>query len=411
MEIVTDRKSVNKLIFLFTITYMVSYLTRINYGAVISEMESATQIPRDLLSMAVTGSFITYGVGQIISGILGDKFAPKSLMTFGLVLTVLMNTILPFCTNPYLMLAVWCVNGFAQSFMWPPLVRLMSSLLSSEDYKSAGVKVSWGSSIGTIVIYLCSPLLISVFNWKAVFWSAAIIGTVMIFIWCKFTPNVIPEKREKLTNCAKNSKHVLFTPVMIAIMIAIIAMGMLRDGVTTWMPSYISETYSLSSAVSILSGGILPVFSILSCQLGSKVYGKLKRVLLCAVLFFGLGALAAAAMVLFAGRQAVVSVVCAAVLTGSMHGVNLMLISMIPPFFKKYGNVSMASGVLNSCTYVGSAVSTYGIAVLSDGWGWNLTLILWILMALLGLAACAAAMRPWKENMETDMVIVREESL
>ena len=38
MQMLTEKKQVNKLILLFTITYMVSYITRINYGAIISEM-------------------------------------------------------------------------------------------------------------------------------------------------------------------------------------------------------------------------------------------------------------------------------------------------------------------------------------------------------------------------------------
>lgn len=60
------------LIILFACTYMVSYITRTNYGAVISEMQTATAIPRSLLSRALTGSFITYGMGQIISGMPGQ---------------------------------------------------------------------------------------------------------------------------------------------------------------------------------------------------------------------------------------------------------------------------------------------------------------------------------------------------
>ena len=85
--------------------------------------------------------------------------------------------------NPYQMLSIWCVNGFAQSFMWPPLVRLMSVLLSDEEYKKASAKVSWGSSIGTIAVYLISPLLISLFGWKSVFIFSAVCGAVMIFVW------------------------------------------------------------------------------------------------------------------------------------------------------------------------------------------------------------------------------------
>jgi sugar phosphate permease len=70
---------------------MVSYITRINYGAIIVEMESATGISKSMLSMALTGSFITYGTGQVISGIIGDRVSPKRLVSLGFLITVLMN--------------------------------------------------------------------------------------------------------------------------------------------------------------------------------------------------------------------------------------------------------------------------------------------------------------------------------
>ena len=87
-------------------TYMISYMTRINYSTIISEMECATGMSRSLLSMALTGSAVTYGIGQIISGVCGDKFSPKRLVSFGLVTTVLMNLLIPLCSSPYQMLVV-----------------------------------------------------------------------------------------------------------------------------------------------------------------------------------------------------------------------------------------------------------------------------------------------------------------
>ena len=59
MIILQNKKEINKLIFLFTLTYMVSYITRINYGTIILEMERETKMARSLLSMSLTGSFIT----------------------------------------------------------------------------------------------------------------------------------------------------------------------------------------------------------------------------------------------------------------------------------------------------------------------------------------------------------------
>ena len=177
----TDPKAVKKLSYLFMFTYMISYITRINYGAIISEMEQATSFSKSMLSMAITGSFITYGIGQIISGVLGDKFSPKKLVSLGFTITIVMNLLIPLCGSPYLMLAVWCVNGFAQSFMWPPIVKLMTSYFSNEDYVKASVVVSWGSSFGTIIVYLLSPVLILLLGWKFVFVFSAICGACMLF--------------------------------------------------------------------------------------------------------------------------------------------------------------------------------------------------------------------------------------
>ena len=193
--------------------------------------------------MALTGSFITYGAGQLVSGVLGDHISPKKLIFLGLSLTVLMNLCIPFCRNPYQMLVVWCFNGFAQSFLWPPLISF------------------WG--------------------WRTVFFFSAICGIIMILVWNRYCEDA-------------------------------------------------------------------PVISIL--------------------------------------------------LTGCMHGVNLIQVCMIPPFFKKQGNVSTVSGVLNSCTYIGSATSTYGIAVLSDRIVWSSTLLIWVLLTFAGTLICIACARPWRKK-------------
>ena len=399
IEKLTNQKEIKKLAFLFMFTYMISYITRTNYGAIISEMVQATSFSKSMLSMSITGSFITYGTGQVISGVLGDKFSPKKLVSIGFIITVLMNVLIPLCSNPYQMLAVWCVNGFAQSFMWPPIVKLMTTFFSDEDYSKATVTVSWGSSFGTIAVYLLAPILIFLTGWRAVFIFAAVCGVIMMFVWNRKCPNVDAPKMENIkkvqaTEAAGGRKNILFTPHMLCIMFAIVLQGMLRDGVTTWMPSYISETYNLSSIISILTGVVLPVFSIVCFRVTSELYQrKFKNPMVCAGVIFGVGMVSALALLLFTGRSAACSVLFSALLTGCMHGVNLMLVCMLPAFFQKYGKVSTVSGVLNSCTYVGSAISTYGIAVISEAYSWSFTLLIWVLIAALGTITCFIASR------------------
>ena len=397
MDKLTDKKQINGIINLFMFIYLISYITRINYGAIIVEMEKTTGFSKSVLSLALTGSSVAYGTGQIISGICGDRFQPKALVSFGVLVASLMNIIIPFCPSPYLMTLVWCVNGFAQSFLWPPLVKLSTTLLSADDYKVASVKSSWGSSFGTIVVYLLAPLIITVAGWKVVFWFSAFCALAMLIVWNKKCPNIPVYKAEETVG-EKKSIAVLFTPMMLFVMLVIVLQGALRDGVTTWMPSYISETYNLGSKISILTGVVLPVFSIFCYKIVQKLYqSKLKNPITCAGTVFGVGAIASVVLIFVTGQNAVMSVVFSALLAGSMHGVNLILICMLPPFFEKYGNVSTVSGVLNACTYVGSAVSTYGIASISENMGWNTTILLWCAVAVLGTAVCFAVVPAWRK--------------
>lgn len=382
---------------IFALIYMVSYLTRTNFGAIISEMERSTGFLKELLSLSLTGSFVTYGIGQVISGLAGDRINPKKLISLGLAVTAAMNLLLPFCQSPYAMLAVWCVNGFAQSFMWPPIVKMLTELLTEEEYKRGTVIVSWGCSAGTIAVYLISPLIISARGWKWVFVLSAACAVVTLILWQRFSYK--PQKKAQERAKEQGRLKTLFTPLMLGVMGAIVLQGMLRDGVTTWMPSYISETYRLSTVSAILTGVILPIFSVMCYQIAAGLYRKqLTNPLLCAGMFFGIGALCAFLLYFATGENALFSVLFSALLTGCMHGVNLMLISMIPPFFKRYGITGTASGVLNSCTYVGSAISTYGIAVLSQAAGWKNTVLIWLAIAVLGTAVCLACIKPWKNQ-------------
>ena len=123
-----------------------------------------------------------------------------------------------------------------------------------------------------------------------------------------------------------------------------------------------------------------------------------KNPLILAALFFGVGGVSSLILFLLTGASAIGSILFSALITASMHGTNLMLTAMLPPFFKKYGKVSTVSGILNSCTYIGSAISTYGIAFLSARIGWRYTVLIWAGVAALGVLACVLGGRSFQKT-------------
>lgn len=388
-------KSADKLILLLALTYFVSYVTRLDYSAVIAEMVKATDMSKAELSLAVTGNFLCYGIGLVLGGYIGDKVQPRKLVICGLGVAALANIAVPVCSNYIEITAAWSINGFAQALLWPAIVKLMISFLSDDEYKKGTVYVAYGSSLGTIAVYLISPIIIYFSGWRIVFWVAAAVAVLMILVWLKRPYDV---SNEVVKSGGKKEK--IFTPMLFLIMIAIVLHGALRDGITTWMPTYICETFNLSTFVSIISGVILPIFSILCFNLTEHIYKKHTNPVLCAQMIFTAGAAAAFLLYVFSESSASLSVILSAILTGCMQGVSLLLVSMLPQYFAKTGKVSFVSGVLNACTFTGSALSAYVIAVLSDLWGWKATVLSWVLLAVIGAVICKICVKEWNEKMQ-----------
>ena len=399
------RAEARRLTLLCAAVYFCSYLTRLDYGAVMVEMVRAEGFSRVDASAALTGLFITYGFGQLISGYLGDRVRPQLLIFFGLIACGLMNLLIPFCPSPAWMTVVWSVNGLAQAMMWPPLVRIMSQHMTESEYKVATVHVSWGSSLGTIVIYLMIPLLLKVSSWRGVFYCAAAVGMGMAAFWMARYGRVertLPLQEQAAPadepgDAGKSGGGLRALMPLLAIMMGvIICQGTLRDGITTWMPTYLADTYHMESGKSILTGVLLPLFGMVCYQIVLWMNRKLvKNELQCAAIIFGVGLVSLLALRLLHAHSFALSVLILAFAVASMHGVNLIMTSMTPKYLAGSGKISMISGLLNACTYIGSALSMYGVALIVNRFGWTVTESLWCGVALIGTLCAAACVPKW----------------
>lgn len=398
-----NKKDISFFTLLCSVIYFMSYVSRINLSAVFVAVTESGYAAKDAVALALTVCSVTYGAGQLVSGFLGDKFKPHNLIFTGFIITALMNMAVGTIGGNSVVL-LWAVNGFAQSLMWPPLVKIMSEKLCEDDYKKAVVKVSWGSSCGTIAVYLLAPIIIKTLTVRFVFVISSVFAVVMsIVVKAAFDKNAL----FKVDNVIKGKVRVSeagetkgfsksATALLALLMLAILCQGALRDGVTNWTPTYISEIFNLDSSLSILTSVILPIFSVISFTFVSYINRKfVKNELACAGVVFGIGAISGALLLLIGGKSVVAALVLLALLVGSMHGVNLILVCMTPAYFARYGKVSFVSGLINSSTYVGAAVSTYGIALFTESFGWNKTVFLWVGIALVGTAICVGISKAW----------------
>ena len=388
--------------------YLASYVCRYSYASMISVIAGDLGVADSVAGLVTSGLFISYGAGQLISGRLGDRFKPYRLVLLGITCVSVINIIMSAVSNIWIMLALWIVNGFFHSLLWPPLVRFMSDLLTSKDYANAVVIVCIGSQCGNILVYLGIPLCLSV-GWRFGFIACAGVGIAAAVVWglymshavkvsgYVFRPTVGADAKKKSTGDeALPLGPIIVATGMLPMFAAIVLQGTLRDGVQTWMPKFISDNFSVDLKSSILYSVALPIFAVGCYWLASVIQDKVKDELKTAACIFGVGAAAATVMNFVAGKSIVTTIIVMAFMAGSMHGVNLMLISRVPHRYARYGKVSTVSGIVNSFTYVGSAASTYLFPLIKDNFGWTVLMAIWALIAVGGTLFCLLSHRKWK---------------
>lgn len=408
---------------LCSLVYFTSYLTRINFTAVIVALEEPgilTGVQAGLISAVAAAA---YGAGQFLSGVVGDHVNPRYLIAFGLSATGCCNFLMSVSGSAAPMTIIWGVNGICQALFWPPLVRMMAENLEDAEYSRACVWVSMGSSAASILVYLLAPLFIRIGGWRSVFVAGGVFGFSMAALWLIFSGKILAKKSAnasgtaltdtaELSDTTASPENIPEKPenkpkiggegiiILAFVCLAITLQGVLRDGVTTWMPSFVKDRFALSAEVSILTGVALPVFSMFSFWFAAKVRSWLRNEILCSTLMFAFAAVCAAALRLLGFDKdgvggAVFSVLMMSLVTACMHGINLMLITMLPSRFLKFGRISTISGVMNAFTYVGSSLSAYCFAALTARAGWSATVTSWAIVAGFGAALCAVLKPFW----------------
>lgn len=426
-------KQMDALCLLCCLVYFVSYLTRLNYAVCMVEIQAALQTGKHMVGLPVTASFLSYGAGQIICGFLGDRHEPRKIIFTGLTGSSLCNLLAVLLPRMEVMIPAWFVNGFFQSMLWPPLVRMMAENLDKDRYRKGCVWVSLSASGATVALYLLTPLFIRISGWKSVFYLAAATGIAAAFVWLRNTGRIFgdgaPARADGAGNKAADGAAVttdsaagmregalytegrtagvktgrqgaqtraLFADVpVITLLLSIVLHGALKDGITTWMPVYMTEMFGMSSSQSVLSTAVLPICSVFSTLLSSALLHRLKNEVLTASLLFGAGAIAGISMPAVYDSRPAACVVMMMLITGCMFGVNLMLISRVPGHFAGRGNVSTVSGILNAATYVGSALSTCVFGVVAESAGWMTVVMLWGAAALGGALLLLSGIRKW----------------
>ena len=341
------------------LAYFTSYVLRKNLGVMLVKVCSDMGVAESALAIVLTGLTITYGAGQLISGMLGDKVSPVMMIAGGLGISAIINAAFYFVESVPMMTVLWCINGFAHSMIWAPMVKLFSVYLADDEYNFAIMRVMWGSAFATVFLRIFCPAMLLVTSWRTIMLITAIYGAVIASSFFIFSKRVFAEPVVRAPKVDANpDAQPVTVPLpayalapIVLIIVSIVMHGMLKEGVDVWMPSFLCEVFGMPEENAIFSTVILSVISLVSFTVFGWVYRRfLRNELSCSLFCFVLAT--GAALLLFlsikVNAPAAISMILMALIMACMTGVNLMLVATVPKRFVKSGKVSTFTGLLDA---------------------------------------------------------------
>ena len=415
-NIISSRRASRAMVLACWLVYSVAYIARNTYSASIVTLTGAGLLSQSDAGLIGTCYFVCYGAGHLINGILADRISPVFMIVTGLCGTTVCNLLMTAVTpTVWLMLIVWSANGFLQAMLWSPIIHILSGMIAPSTRDRALVVMAATVPAGTIAAYLIT----SVCSYFGASWtlpyliaSGATAAVCAIFLLLRQSAvrialtdpdaadEVVPEVAPELASQSAGHSIIalLAASGTLVFLIPVVFHGMLKDGVMTWVPSMLTDSYGISDSLSTLLAVMLPIANLAGSFISNFLFIHVFRrnhaatgalvMLLTAI---------PTALVLKTGQfPLAVIVACLALVSMLTTGFNYIFSSLIPAEFAVFGRASTVSGVFNSTIYVGSALSTYVFGAVAQRLSWNATVAVWLALTLISAAVLLAMVRPWR---------------
>ena len=394
-----------KLVILSGILYFVCQICRTDLSACMVDLLPDLGIAKDAMGLAITAGYIAYAVGMSINSLLTDRTNPRLMICAAMFCCA--ATHLGIRLLPYLpvMIVLWCVNGYAQSAVWPSRVRLTADNLPAEQQESALRIVSLFQHAGSLSCFLIVPAELALGGWRTAMSVTAAACLTLGFVWFLMRDlrtasqtTQMQKKRAAKLNWQFFRRGRLFYFMGVACLT-----GMIRDGLTSWAPVYFSEEFSLNATLSLILSAVLPAAKILALAVHPAVQKKVPKTRTQLIVFY-VGCAAAACIVLlanFAGWTLAAAGFMAVMLC-LMVCTDLSFTISIPIQFGSVGRSATVSGILDCMLYLGAAISSYLFALLAQWGGWTATIVSWIVIPLIAIGILLSRKNLEPETAEKD---------
>lgn len=386
---------------LCAVAYFAVYLCRDILSALSPQVTQAGVFTVDQLGTMSSIFFITYAVGQLINGIIGDKIKSKYMVCLGLVLASLAFwAIPPLAGSRLLPNILYGAVGFFLAMIYAPMTKMIAENLEPMLATRCNVAHSMGSYLGAPA----AGLLAAALPWVPAFHVSSLVMLVMGVIF--FVSVTYFEKKGMVKygqfkpkkESGGNIKVLVKRQIIKWTVIAMLT-GIVRTAVLFWLPQYISEHLNFPAEQASLIYTVATSVIVINSFLAVYIFEKLKQNLdLSIFLFFSVAA--ACFLGVFFISQPVINMALMVIAMIFSNCASSLMWSRYCPSLYDTGMVSSATGFLDFCSYMAASVSSKLFAGAVGSIGWSNLILVWTALMACGILLAI----PRKKRSETRSV-------
>ncbi len=367
------------------ITYIASYYMR-NLLSVLSPqmLESGNNITEVWLGLLGSSYMIFYAIGQLVNGVLGDRFSTKSMIVTGLFITGSSSVGFAFSVGTVLPVVCFALLGYGLSMLRGPMMKMISE---NTPEKHARVICAFFSSASFIGAFIAG-LFAAFFKWKTAFVAAGavifMIAAAAYIVITRLENNGLVAKSKSRAN-KLDILGVFKADKFFFYMIISMLVEITTTSINFWIPAYLTEHLKFDKDSANMIFTVKQILRAASPFIAIAIYKYVKDEIKIIKYSFMISGLFLIAM-LFADNVWVNILFFFIALTVSGFAA-AVLWSIYIPSLKATGKVSSANGVLDCSGYVGAAAANMIFASMAGNMGWDAVIILWSAIMMLGFVA------------------------
>lgn len=370
-------------------TYMVAYLCRVNISTALDKLSVGLTVSTEYLGVASSIYFVTYAVGQLVNGAIGDRVNPHRFLMLALTMTGTINVVLALQHSGPVFLLLWGLNGFCQSMFWSTLLRLLAAYSLPEQRKNITTIMSTCSVTGYLLSWVVLSSLFQPCTFLPYFLVPGVIALLLMLAWYamsrKMPFTAATEERRSAPPLPQIAREFMRDKLFFVCALCL-TVGAIQEGAVFWLPKIFTSVLELGSG-SLLLLVLIPFAKLAGVFMARAMLGVFHdNVRRSITAMLAVSCVITGAMLAAGNRTSIATVLLIAALIAVINASNWYMISYLPMYFAKRNIVSTLVGTFDFSTYVGASIMSGALGALLSRFGWIALPACWMTLTVLGLA-------------------------